>query len=257
MGIDVFGGLRIKRARGGKSAKVSVEFKAPSLVFEPHEKHIAKTLALAMAKKFREYMLDGRWLDGRPLPAVSAATVKRREYRLLQVERGGAPLVSSRNVIRRDTRQRKRLDRRYATKKIGTTYPTRELSGKGVLGLESGTMANFSVAPGAQGFSLFVPDIRGKIDKRGVSPWLVVVRKMGGIGRMDGLLSTPSLLLARASAWWSCWLLDGARMLDSKDFRRGIRSLKRIGSELLETAENIKGIAAEAEQLAESDSDGT
>lgn len=258
-GIDVFAGLRgdlaIKRGRGRAKggAKVSIVFKSPALVFRPDEKLIATTLATAMATKFRAYLLSGRWLDGRPLPPVAPATVIRRKYRLLQVQRGGAPLVSARKVLRKDTRERKRLEKRYASKKLGTTYPTAELSERGVLGLESGTMAQFSVAPVPGGMGLFVPDVRGRIDKRGTSPWLLLVHRMGGVGRMDGLMRTPELIAARTKAWWSCFLLSGVRLTGSKDFRRGVRDLRRLGSEVARAGENLAQLAERAEDIAESD----
>lgn len=259
LGIDVFAGLRgdlaVKRGRGRAKggAKVSVVFRSPALVFRPDEKLIATTLASAMAAKFREYLLSGRWLDGRPLPAVAPATVIRRKYRLMQVERGGAPLVSSRRVLRKDTRERKRLEKRYASKKLGTKYPTAELSGMGVLGLESGTMAQFSVGPVPGGMGLFVPDVRGRIDRRGTSPWLLLVQRMGGVGRMDGLMRTPSLIAARGRAWWSCFLLDGARMISSRDFRRAGRNLQRLGSELVQAGENLAQVAERVEEISEAD----
>lgn len=254
MSIDVFGGINLVRnGKNRRSAKVVVEFKAPSLVFAPQHKAIAKTLADAMAAKFRDLMLSGQWLDGRPLPNVAPKTAIRRRFRLLQIERGPAALVLARKAVHKDTRERKRIDRRYKTEKLGTTYPSHALSDRNLVGLESGTMAQFTVAARGEGMQVFAPNVRGKIDRSGSSAWLRVLKKMGGFKRMDGILSTPTMIVARLSAWWSCFKLDGTRMVSSKDFRRGVRSLKRIGDELAETAQRFGDIAQEAEQIAEPD----
>lgn len=224
--INVWSGMQIARNRRGKNAKVVVEFRSPDLVFDPQEKAIARSLAESLTAVFREYMLSGRWLDGRPLPQVHGETVARRRYRVLQVQRGA------------EGRERQRLDRRFRTKKLGTTYPDAVTSGRGLVGLESGTLArSIAAAPSGRGMRLFVADVRGKLDRSGSSAWMRVLRKMNGLGRMDGVFGDHRIQEATRDAWRSCFALNG----------------RRLGGEIAKTAALLKGIAQEAEQLAESD----
>ena len=226
MAISVWSGLQVVRNKRGRNAKVVVEFRAPELVFSPDEKAIARTLATKLTEVFRAYMLDGRWLDGRPLPSVAGSTIERREYRVLQAQRP------------RTGMEARRFDRRFATKKLGTKYPEASTSGRNLVGLESGTLAgSLAVAPSGRGMRIFVADVRGKLDRSGSSAWLRVLRKMQGIGRLDDVFSQPSVEAACSEAWRSCWALNG----------------KRLGAELAKTVALLKDIAAEAEQIAESD----
>lgn len=229
-GINVWAGLQVVRNRRGRNAKVVVEFRAPELVFNPDQRAIARQLATTLTEVFRAYMLDGRWLDGRPLPPVAAATGARREYRVLQAQRP------------REGQEARRFDRRFATKKLGTQYPEASVSGRNLVGLESGTLAkSLAVAPAAgKGVRIFVADVRGKLDRSGSSAWMRVLRAMKGLGRLDGVFDDPKVQAACVDAWKACWLMNG----------------KRLGGELLRTFELLKGIANEAEQLAETDSDG-
>lgn len=225
-GINVWGGLQIVRNRRGRNAKVAVEFRAPELVFSPDERAIARQLATTLTTVFREYMLDGRWLDGRPLPQVDGETVARRRYRVLQVQNGTAG------------KERRRLDRRFATKKLGTTYPDAATSGRGLVGLESGTMAkSLAVAPSGKGMRIFVADVRGKLDRSGSSAWLRVLRKMQGIGGLSGVFADQRVESACKEAWRASWVMNG----------------RRLGSELARTVELLKAIEQEAQDLAESD----
>lgn len=236
MAIDLFSGLKgrvgIARGRGSyrrAGAKVTVEFTGDNLVFDPQEREIARQLATQLAEIFREYMLDGKWLNGVPLPTVSGATVARREYRVLQVSGGGGA-----------AREKRRLERRYRTKKLGTTLPESSTSGRNLVGLESGTTArSIAVAPFNRGMRIFVADIRGKLDRSGSSPWLRVLRKMGGIGSLDSVLGEPRVQAACVNAWRSCWLING----------------RRLGQELARTFELLKSVSREAEALAETDGD--
>lgn len=235
MAIDVFGGLSasVGIARGQRGsfsrrggAKVTVQFTGDKLVFEPQEKQIARELAETLTKIFREYMLDGRWINGIPLPTVDGKTVARRAYRVLQITDGTSK------------RGKQRLERRYRTKKLGTTLPDAATSGRNLVGLESGTLArSISVAPFSKGMRIFVADIRGKIGRSGDTPWLRVLRKMGGIGSLETVLADGRVQAAMNNAWRSCWALNG----------------KRLGAELAKTVALLQGIAAEAEQLAEQD----
>lgn len=237
MAIDVFGGLTarvdILRGRRGSfsrrgGAKVTVEFTGDSLVFDPQERDAARQLATTLAEIFREYMLDGRWLNGVPLPQVAGETAARREYRVLQVS-GGTP------------RGKQRLQRRYRTKKLGTTLPDSTTSGPNLVGLESGTTArSIAVAPFAQGMRIFVADIRGKVDRSGDSPWLRVLRKMGGIGPLETVLANPRFQAACNEAWRACWLING----------------RRLGQELARTFELLRQVSQEAEALAQAENDG-
>lgn len=226
MAVNVWAGMQIVRNRRGKNAKVVVEFRAPELVFDPQERAIARTLAASLTEVFRAYMLDGRWLDGRPLPSIDGATVARRRYRVLQVQRGS------------EGREKQRLDRRYRTKKLGTTYPDAVTSGRNLVGLESGTLArSIAAAPSGKGMRIFVADVRGKLDRSGSSAWMRVLRRMGGIGRLSSVFSDPLVQSACQSAWREQFTLNG----------------RRLGSEFAKTFSLLRDIAQEAEQIAEDD----
>lgn len=252
--INVWSGMQIVRDKRGRSPKVVVAFQAPELVFNPDEKAIARKLATTMTEVFRGNMEAGNWIDGRSLPSASPNTVKRRRHRLAQIERGGAakrvsgkvgsgasptsmPLMLSRSGINKWER-RNNIERRYRTVKLGTTMPTAAVSGAGQVGRESGTLArSLSVAPFGKGMRIFVADIRGKIDRTGSNAWLRVLRIMKGVGRLSGLFGDPRIQEATRDAWRSCFALNG----------------RQLGGELAKTAALLKGIAQEAEQLAESD----
>lgn len=79
--VDITAGLATKRARTGDRNKFYLEIEAKPLVLNLDEQEIARPFALALAAEMKRALLAGVKMDGSPMPAPSAATVKRREYR--------------------------------------------------------------------------------------------------------------------------------------------------------------------------------
>jgi len=254
--INVWAGMQIVRDRRGKNAKVVVEFRAPELKFTPDERVVAKRLADGLTQTFRRYLSEGKWLDGHPMPAAPQSTIDRRRLRMEQIARGGqakrvsgkvgsgfsptsVPLVASRAVVRAHE-MRNNIARRYQTKRMGRTDPSAATSGLGVAGLESGTTArSIAVQMVGKGARIFVADIRGKLDKTGSSAWMRVLRKMGGLKRLTNVFDDPLVATSMRLAWRELFTLNG----------------RRLGGELAKTAQLLKGIAKDAEKLAEDDPD--
>lgn len=231
--VDFLAGLRILKPQRGRRAKVAIDFKVPDLVFAPEDKAIAREMATSLTETWRELWLSGVWLDGRPLPQVSKATAERRQDRLGQLTGGPRPLR------RGESRSLAKLQRRYTTRKQGTTYPTAEVSGRNLVGLESGTTArSLSVAfeSGAT-FRIFVSNIRGLLDRSGSSAWLRILKLMGGIGRLDSILDHPRIQAAKDRALASVWKSSGGRLL----------------SELGKLQGNLEALSSTAEDFGEAD----
>ena len=60
-----------------------------TIVVDPTQ--LKQQIALAVAAQVRENLARGLAPDGVPLPALSPATIRRRQYRAEQAARGGAP----------------------------------------------------------------------------------------------------------------------------------------------------------------------
>jgi len=179
--IDLFAALRVKETRHGGSGRrraadrMTIEIKAPALVFHADESAISGTLALAIEKQIRENLLSGQDPSGNPLPSPAAATLERREYREKQAQRGGE--ITDRIKDPKDRADgRKNWRRRFVAPRLGAFVP-----GQGVprnrFGVESGMLAHsIKAAPEGDGYKVFFAGPRGNIDRSGAN---AVVRVFG------------------------------------------------------------------------------
>jgi hypothetical protein len=194
--IDLFGGLKIDKqerrvaqrtdlltgkAVGGRkgSARVVFEFSAPDLVWNADEKLIAAEVATAIGETIRDNMLAGNQGDGSPLPAASSKTLERRQYRLEQAARGGAPSMryANRQALKKRQAAHRNWDRRFKAARLGAFTP---MPGETRFGLESGMLARSIVAaPTAGGaWQVYFAQARAKLDRTGSSAALRVFKRM-------------------------------------------------------------------------------
>ena len=171
--IDLFAALRRTGGRYSKKLgrsvgnKAVIEFTPPDLHFHHDEAALAQGAAAAITEIIKSNMLAGKAPDGSPLPAVSAATVKRREYRDKQAANGGKPTaMKNEKKIARGLRS---WQRRFRSAQLGEFTPLAH--GNDRFGLESGLLAASPRAvPGPAGtWHVFFANNRGLIDVKGSS----------------------------------------------------------------------------------------
>src|SRR5688572_8256553 len=83
----------------GGAAKFGLEIKVPDLAFRRDELQAVAIVGKAIEDTLRHNLSHGLQPDGSPMPAVSAATVQRREYRRKQIARGGSQLERNRRQL--------------------------------------------------------------------------------------------------------------------------------------------------------------
>jgi hypothetical protein len=177
--IDLFGGLNIekKTSKSGKeTARVTVEFTAPTLFWHADENAIAADVAGAIAAQIRDNLLAGRAPDGSPLPEPAAATLERREFRLAQEQRGGEVAARIDDPSAR-ARGRRSWRQRFKAARLGMQHPR---SGARFFGVESTLLARSVAAVAKDGvWQVFFAAIRAKLDRSGQNAVLRVFKRIG------------------------------------------------------------------------------
>lgn len=177
--IDLFGGLQVekKTSRSGQTtARVTVEFTAPTLVWHADENAIAAQVAGAIAAQIRDNLLAGRAPDGSALPAPAAGTLDRREFRLAQEQRGGEVAARIDDPSAR-ARGRRSWRRRFKAARLGMQHPQ---AGARSFGVESGLLARSVAAVAKDGvWQVFFAAIRAKLDRSGQNAVLRVFKRIG------------------------------------------------------------------------------
>lgn len=176
--IDIFGGLNIDRktSNSGKTtARVTVEFTAPTLFWHADENAIAADVAGAIAAQIRDNLLAGRAPDGSPLPEPAAGTLERREFRLAQEQRGGDVTPRITDATQRG-RGRRSWRQRFKAARLGMQHP---MAGARFFGVESGLLARSVAAVAKDGvWQVFFAAIRAKLDRTGQNAVLRVFKRV-------------------------------------------------------------------------------
>jgi hypothetical protein len=112
-----------KPGKDGKTqTKMAIRVTGDDLLFNPDDKPMAQAFAQAVVDQIQGNLRKGEAPDGRPLPALSRQSQKRRDYEVAQGQRGGE--ISERftdNKVR--ATGRKNYQRDYSAAKLGTFTP--------------------------------------------------------------------------------------------------------------------------------------
>lgn len=242
---DVFGALVDRRQafHGRARSKTFIAFDAPDIRIDLTDRNVKRAVGLFCHRLtiiIRTSFLEGKDMRGRPLPEVSAATMRRRAYRVLQAGRGGEahPRIKNEKVR---AAVKKHWSKRFTAPRLGKFTPDGRHHGNRLVGLESGMMgASFSAGPlEGNSFGLFVANPRGLTDRHGQSPLQRVMRLLGGA---EGFFS-PEVMRrepiqkALRELQQNLWIARGQRM--------GQRTLE-IVQELQELAQRTEDTAEAA-----------
>jgi hypothetical protein len=191
--IDLFAGLReVSSTRGatggGGISKVTLEVRAPSFKIDLNESQLAGAMAVAVVEQVRANILAGRRLDGSPAAPLAASTIERREYRILQAQRGGAAADRYRDRKFR-SEARKNHRKRFTAPRLGSFSPADSPAPITTRGIESGLLLKSMVAEptSAGGWKIFFANVRAQTDRSGNSP----------VGRAFGLPAQRAAMFER------------------------------------------------------------
>ena len=193
-GFKEIGSTRGKSGGGGIS-KMVVDVSAPDFKIDLSDTAMAGSMALAVAEQMRNNVLAGCRLDGTPAKALAQATIERREYRILQGERGGAAAARYKDkAFRADTRKHWRQN--YRAARLGTYNPAESKYPANLRAVESGLLLESIVAEpqSDKTWRIFFANVRAQTDRSGGSP---VGRAFGAVGErksmMQRVVSQPSV----------------------------------------------------------------
>jgi hypothetical protein len=173
--IDLFAGLKVAN-RGTRNARMTIEFVAPDMQFSADERAQAGEVATAIADTIKSNLLTGKAPDGSPLPASAAGTRERREARLEQAARGGAPAARYRDATF-IAKAKRNWAKRFKAAQSGIQAPQQST----VFGIESGLLArSVAAAPSKAGggWTVFFAVVRAKLDRTGASAVLRVFKRI-------------------------------------------------------------------------------
>lgn len=173
--VDLFAGLRNVRATrgatsGGVIGKSVVEISAPDFKVNLNEPELAGAMAIALVEQFRANILGGAKLDGTPAKPLAAATLVRREYRILQGQRGGAAADRYRDKeFKRNAK--KNWKKHFKAARAGEFNPATSPHPKNLRAVESGLLlASLAAVPQADGtWKIYVANNRSETDRSGRS----------------------------------------------------------------------------------------
>jgi len=234
--------------RGSYGRQSFVEVKSDELWIDLDEKKIAEPLAVALGEQARANLLTGKWIDGRPFPALDADTVTRREYRAEQGKRGGRPAgagvrknapLALRAVAKtansRIARTVRKYNERFRAPKLGKFTPM----GGSVPGNESGmTAASFVMVyeTALRAFRGYFAGARGlRRDRTGMTAVERLAARVGGGVNAALMMSTPAAQKALEQVAQGIVAKNKAALL--KAVMETARSLKALGAELTEEVE--------------------
>jgi hypothetical protein len=237
--ISLFGKLAEREGfRDGKGriikGRFTLEFSAPDLVFNADENQIAGVAATAIADTIKTNMLAGMTPSGAPLPAASAATVRRREYRDKQASNNGN--VSSRY---RNKRFRTRAYRTYRRrfKFAGGEFSPAKYDNT-LIGRESGLLASSAKAvPEGGRWVVFFAANRGNVDRTGKS--------------------AVHRVFSRIQMWSDDAWRQPRIQRALNDMKRSLITVRgaKLGSQLMETMRRLQSIGQAAQDTANAESD--
>ena len=133
--IDLFGKFRKASRSSKKGGPMGLQFKIPNVFISVDEKKIAEGVTDALLDTIQANMLAGKRPDGRPLPAAHPNTVKRRQARVKQAQRGGGPPPRYGKDFSRDAKRA--FKKRFPPK----SQPTGTHGANRWAGIESGLLA--------------------------------------------------------------------------------------------------------------------
>ncbi len=163
-----------------------VELSSP-ITINADDETAMKMLAETITKDFQESMLAGNVPGGGPLPAAAPTTVVRRDDRLKQAQRSGAPAPRYKGRGKKNAypKAKQNYRKRFRSPKLGLIAPGQHPVPAGTVGLESGMLARSALATvekvggGVTRFRVFFANPRALVDKHGSSAVDRVFRLLG------------------------------------------------------------------------------